>query len=145
TSYMKLKQRTLDTIHFTQEGFDKVKAEFDELQGKRKITVEKVKTAREMGDLSENAAYHAARQELGQIDSRLRYLKMQLIYGKVDEIQQKGIVGLGSRVTIQNKSTEQTFIIVGEYEADPMQAKISINSPIGRDFSLHRVSFVFSN
>ncbi len=129
---MKYKQRTLATIHFTQDGFDKVKAEYEGLQEKRKTAVDKVKTAREMGDLSENAAYHAARQELGAIDSRMRYLKMQLIYGKVEKIIDKDTVGLGSKVTVKNGQALQTFIIVGEYEADPKESKISINSPIGK-------------
>lgn len=116
----------------TQEGYQKVKQEFDELTLKRRGLVDKVKTAREMGDLSENAAYHEARRNLFDADKRLRFLKMQLVYGKVDENANGETAGLDSTVVVKTGSIEQTFRLVGQYEADPSVGKISIYSPIGK-------------
>lgn len=129
---MKLKQRTLPPIQFTKAGYEKVKQEYAELLEKRKPTVDKVKTAREMGDLSENAAYHAARQNLSIMDGQLRHLKMQIVYGVVTESEDTNSVGLGSTVTVTRGNQEFVFTIVGDFEADPAKRNISINSPIGK-------------
>jgi len=128
----KLKMRTLDPIPFTKEGYTQVQQEYTELLEKRKSAVDKVKTAREMGDLSENAAYHAARQNLSQIDSRLRFLKMQLVYGKVNDVV-ADTVGIGCHVTVKDQIADTIkYTIVGRFEANPSSNKISNESPIGQ-------------
>lgn len=128
---MKTKMRTLDPIPITRDGYETVQKEFDELTIARHAIVQRVKTAREYGDLSENAAYHAARQELFATDKRLRYLKMQLIYGKIVEAE-SGVIDLGCKVTVEVNGKEMEFYIVGPMEADPATKKLSTSSPIGK-------------
>lgn len=123
--------RTIAPIKFTKEGLERVKQEYNELQETRKAIVTRVQIAREMGDLSENAAYHAARQELFAADKRLRLLKMQMIYGVVDESASDDVVHLGSTVVVNDGAEEKTFTIVGAFEADPLSGKLSEKSPIG--------------
>lgn len=124
--------RTLDPIPFTKEGYENVKLEHAALLESRKAAVDKVKTAREFGDLSENAAYHAARQNLFAIDRKLRHLKMQLVYGTVSDNATVEVVGIGCIVKVTDGKTEEEIQIVGQYEVDPIARKFSLRSPLGQ-------------
>jgi len=101
---------------------------------KRPYKVENLKVAREMGDLSENAAYKVARMELSAIDSRLRYLQKLILTAKITEVSKTGRAGIGSSVRYKNDNREGVYQIVGSVESDPSQNKISHLSPIGHAF-----------
>jgi len=129
---MKYTAQKLPTIAFTQEGYDKMQAEFDGLTLERVEVLKRLQTAREMGDLSENGAYKAARFELGGIDRRLRRLTYLLRVGKVTKALHDGTVQFGSRVTVDNAGKQMTFLLVNEFESNPSERKLSTNSPIGK-------------
>lgn len=118
-------------IAFTQAGFDKVHADFKSLQVERKEAVLLLQKYREMGDLSENSAYRAAKWKLSTIDRQIKHLKNLIKYGEVRETR-TGMVDLGCTVTVEVNGQTKQFQIVGGFEADPAQAKLTTNSPIGR-------------
>lgn len=122
----------MKVILFTQEGYDNLKTEQQQLTEKRKETVEHLKKAREMGDLSENGYYKAAKFELGQIDRRIRKVTELIRYGKVAQTNQKDIVAVGSIVTITDGNETRKWAIVGGYESNPAENKLSNVSPIGK-------------
>jgi len=119
------------TIQFTKEGYEKIKKDYDELLAKRKPAVLVLKEARELGDLSENGLYKAARANLSSIDNRLRRLDNMIKRGEVVN-PVKGVVGIGSKVIVSDGKMKKEFSIVGEQEADPLNHKISNVSPIGK-------------
>ncbi|HLL61179.1 MAG TPA: transcription elongation factor GreA [Candidatus Nitrosocosmicus sp.] len=121
----------MSNIKFTKEGLEKVQTEHNELQEKRKEAVQLLKTAREMGDLSENSAYRAAKWKLSSIDSRLRHLDMLLRNGRVVDTRE-GVVDIGSTVVVNDGKQDLTISIVGGFESDVMNGKISHNSPLGK-------------
>src|SRR3989338_5029193 len=116
---------------FTKEGYGGLKDELEKLIARRPQVVVNLTNAREQGDLSENAGYHAAKEELGQIDSRVKEIKYLLRVGKIQESAQIEQIGFGNTVTVHNGDEELTFTVVEELEADPANAKISTSSPIG--------------
>ena len=121
-------------IYLTKEGLEELKAEFNELTKiKRPDVLERVSQARSMGDLSENAEYVAAREELSFIDGRIDELE-ELVKQAVliQETHSKGMVKLGSTVTVSVKGKKEEFTVVGEWEADPKDKKISHESPLGK-------------
>lgn len=118
-------------IQFTKEGYEKVQREYQELTEKRPGVLARMVAAREQGDLSENAGYHAAKGELGWIDRRMRELKILMRFGDVVVSNQTNVVSFGSTVTVENDGETKDFIIVGKLEADPVNGKLSDVSPIG--------------
>ena len=117
---------------FTKKGFDDLVTEQKVLNVKRISAVVNLKTARDMGDLSENAAYRVARSKLSSIDSRLRYLGKILRNAYILEASSNGTVDVGCFVTVEGKSGEQTFQIVNSHESNISKGKISYYSPVGR-------------
>jgi len=127
-------------IPFTKEGYEKIKEEKKSLELRRKEAVLSLKTAREMGDLSENAAYKVARMELSSIDHRLRRIQYLLAYGRIaDNAVSGNWVSIGTTVKITDDKTEKTFSFVGDFEANPALNKISGRSPIGKALMGKRV------
>lgn len=122
----------MNTIPFTKEGYEKVKEEYEKLLAERPDAVFHLKTARELGDLSENGYYKASRAKLSFIDSRLRHLKNLLKNGRIIEKSASATVDIGSTVTVSDGDTERTFSLVGGFESDPSQGKISHISPLGK-------------
>lgn len=120
------------SIPFTKEGMDRVKAEFDQLTRDRVGAVANLRQAREMGDLSENGYYKAARARLSFMDGRLRHLTKLIRLGKIQANFTTDFVTMGSCVTVSDGKSEREFKIVGEYEADPVKGRITHVSPIGR-------------
>ena len=129
---MKITRPLPKKIAFTPEGYQKLKDDFEKYTQKRPTAVNNLRTAREMGDLSENGAYKAARFELSDIDRQLRRLKYLIRFGVVVEKQTSDTVNFGSRVTLDDGKKKMTFQLVGGYESNPKQEKLSIYSPIGR-------------
>lgn len=117
--------------YFTKEGFEKIQKEFKELQDKRPKAVDELQRARELGDLSENGAYKAARFELSTIDAKIRRIERQLKTAKIIFPKTDGTIGIGNKVKLLKDEKEIEYSIVGDFEANPSQGKISINSPIG--------------
>jgi transcription elongation factor GreA len=119
-------------FNLTQAGIDELQRELDELIAQRGPVAEKIKTAREFGDLAENAEYQTARQEQEKLEARI--VEVEHILQNVAVIEKpKGDskVQLGSTVTLKNGATK-TFQVVGTVEADPLNGKISDESPIGQ-------------
>ena len=117
----------------TSEGIAELKAELEELIGNRSEVAERIKTAREFGDLSENAEYSAARQDQDRAESRISEIDHILKNAEViSQPKKKDIVELGNTVVLKDGKTEKTFTIVGSVEADPLSGKISNESPIGQ-------------
>lgn len=119
-------------FYLTKEGVDELKSEHDELVSQRGAIAERIKTAREFGDLSENAEYSSARQEQERVEGRIA--EIENILQNVEVIKKpKGDskVQLGSTVTLKDGDTKK-FQVVGTVEADPLNGKISDESPIGQ-------------
>lgn len=127
-------------IIFTKEGLENLKKELQDLETQRKEAVFNLKTAREMGDLSENAAYKAARSKLSSIDHRIRYLKKVISQAQVVSKSQSDVVDIGSYVTISTNGETIKYQIVGSHEADLTKNKISNFSPIGHALINHKVN-----
>ena len=119
------------TIPFTKTGIDKITKEYEDLLSKRPDIVKELTIARDMGDRSENAAYKGARRKLSSTDSRLRFLKKIVEHAKVVVPTQTNYIEIGSIVTVSNGNSDIIFHIVGEYEADPMEKRLSYKSPVG--------------
>jgi len=115
----------------TRQGLDDLKNEEKVLISRRPQVVINLTNAREQGDLSENAGYHAAKEELGHIDSRLKELKYIIRFSKISTSSGKAEITLSSTVELENDDGISKFIIVSAMEADPSKNKISDSSPIG--------------
>jgi len=119
------------TVPFTKEGFKEVEDKLKALVDKRPEAVAVLKRAREMGDLSENGLYKAAKFELSDIDREIRNLKYLIKSAKIYTPQTKETIQIGHKIKIKNDKFEKEFIIVGEFEANPSLGKISNKSPFG--------------
>lgn len=120
-------------ILFTLEGYNTAKKEYDDLQTIRVEAVANLKKYREMGDLSENSAYRAAKWKLSSIDSRIRRLEQVLKRAKIVEKRSSDKVEIGSKVTVESKYGVQEFTIVGSYESDILKGNLSYLSPLGKE------------
>jgi len=122
-------------IYLTEAGKEKLQTELLELEGPRRIEIAtRLKSAIEMGDLSENADYHKAKEDQGFLEGKILEIKHTLNHAIVVEESSNGqdTVGVGCKVTVQEKDDPpETYYLVGSKEADPMQNKISHVSPIG--------------
>jgi len=121
-------------IQLTKNGFEKLKQELEELKTKTKEEVlRRLNQARSMGDLSENSAYSSAKEELNLVEGRIAELEEILKNAQiVEENQNKNIVQVGSSVLVEINGKIEKFEIVGEFEADPLNKKLSHTSPIGK-------------
>jgi transcription elongation factor GreA len=120
-------------VKITKSGLDELKRELDELVNvKRPKLVDRLANARSQGDLSENSDYQSAKEELefldGRIDELTEVIKISVI---TNTSGAKGGVGVGTKVTVKVNGKEVVFHVVGEWEADPMNKKISDSSPLG--------------
>lgn len=116
----------------TNEGIAELEAEKNDLVAKRGEMADRIKSAREFGDLSENAEYSSARQEQERAESRIAEIEHILKNAKViQQPKNKDRVELGNTVVLKCGNVEKTFTIVGSVEADPLEGKISDESPIG--------------
>lgn len=121
-------------VQMTQQGYDELVAERDELQNQKIPTaIDRVALARSFGDLSENAEYHAAREDLAMLQGRLEELEELINRSQVIQASKNGTVALGSKVILQlaDKKGDHVYMVVGEWEADPTERKISEKSPLG--------------
>lgn len=123
-----------DAFHLSPEGRARLEAELAELRAvHRPEVVRRVAAAREHGDLRENAEYHAAREELGFLDGKIRALEARLLAAVgVDAGDAAGRATLGSVVVVETGGQEHTLRLVGSAEADLGSGRISVASPVGR-------------
>lgn len=108
--------------------------ELAELKGpKRKQVLESLAFAKSLGDLSENAEYHNARDEQARLEDRIIKIEEILKSSQIVDHHKGAVVEVGSTVIVQKKGdkTKKTYIIVGSEESDMVQGKISNNSPLG--------------
>lgn len=119
----------------TPLGYRQLVEELELLENtQRPEAIDRLAKAREDGDLSENAEYHSAKEDLSELEGRIEELKDILTRVVVVDVQKAGLseVGLGSVVHIEVNGSVHEFTIVGEWEADPAAKKISHESPLGK-------------
>ena len=127
-----MSQKKHDPIPITAAGLEALKAELEVLRARRPAMVEEVAAARSQGDLSENFAYHDARQHLGMLDGRVQTIENTLKRAQVvDETGVSGIVRIGSRVVVRDEFGDATYEIVGPTEGNMARGLMSVAAPLG--------------
>jgi transcription elongation factor GreA len=127
--------------YLTREGEKKLRAELAELTGPRREELSKrLRSAIQMGDLSENADYHKAKEDQAFLEGRIQEIEAVLRMAVIVEKADTDVVTVGNKVTVQEGDFEpEVFHLVGAKEADPRNGKISNESPIGRALMEHKV------
>ncbi len=115
----------------TAEGKKELEAELLELKSRRGEVAEKISNARDFGDLSENAEYDAAREEQGLLETRIAEIEEIITNADIIKMSKKSTIGLGSRVELKTGNKKVEYVIVGPVEANPIEGKVSNESPIG--------------
>ncbi len=117
----------------TPEGLEKLEKELKQLKTvDRPAVIKRIADARELGDLSENADYHDAREQQSFIEGRIKDIEEMIRNSDVVASRgDKGIVQLGSQVVVEVGGSKVNYEIVGSNEADPLEGKISLESPVG--------------
>lgn len=127
----------------TEEGYEKLKAEIEDLSGRgRREVADRIKEARDFGDISENAEYDAAKNDQAMLEGRIATLEERLRTAKIvhpDEIE-SDVVQVGTTVHLKDQKTSKSvkYQIVGSSEADPLGGKLSSESPIGNALIGHK-------
>lgn len=119
------------TYQITVEGRQELEAELEELKSRRGAIADKIAEARDYGDLSENAEYDAAREEQGLVESRIAEIEDILLNAELIKTVKGSKVSLGSKVELKTGKKTVVYDIVGPVEADPLEGKVSNESPIG--------------
>ena len=119
------------TLQITEDGKKELELELEGLKSQRGAIAEKISNARDFGDLSENAEYDAAREEQGLVESRIAEIEEILLNAEIISGGSKTKVGLGSKVELKTGDNTKVYTVVGPVEADPLEGKISNESPIG--------------
>lgn len=122
-----------DYVYVTPEGLEKLKAELHELKTVRKREVaNRIEKAKELGDLSENAEYADAKDEMSFIEGRIMELEDTVNRAKIIEAGGTDAVNIGCTVELETDGKKKTFTIVGSSEADPAAGRISNETPLAR-------------
>lgn len=119
-------------FQLTKEGVAELQAELADLKAKLVDVIDAIRTARDQGDLSENAEYHAAKEEQERVDNRISEVSHILANAEVVKRTATGTVGIGNAVSVKLGRKTVTYHIVDSVEADPLESKISDESPIGK-------------
>jgi transcription elongation factor GreA len=128
-------------VLLTKEGLRRLEEELDQLVRVRRGEVaERIRQSRDFGDITENAEYAEAKNEQSLVEGRIQTLEGMIRNAVVieDEPREKGVVGVGAKVTVDTDEGEETYDIVGAAEADPRLGRISNESPLGRALLGHR-------
>jgi transcription elongation factor GreA len=129
-------------VYLSKEGFEKLKAELHELRAiKRPQISAEIRRARELGDLSENAEYHAAKEAQSHLERRIAELEFKLTRAQViTKDRAQDTAALLSKVTLRDEDGDEvTYLLVSAAEADMKHDKISIESPVGKAMVGRRV------
>lgn len=124
-----------ETNLITPEGLEALKQQLAELEGSgRREIAERIKTAREWGDLKENSEYHDAKNDQAHLETKIARLRERISTAEVvEEEKVEGVVTLGSTVTVRDaKGAERRWQIVSSHRADPSEGRISADSPVAR-------------
>lgn len=121
------------TYQITEKGKGDLEVELADLKSRRGEIAEKIATARDFGDLRENAEYDAARKEQGLVETRIAEIEEILQNAEIIQSSDGSAVVLGSMVELQSSDKTVTYTVVGPVEADPLAGKISNESPIGKE------------
>ncbi len=133
-------RRAVEPVYVSPEGLERLQAELAELIAQRPEVVKRIATAREHGDLKENAEYHAAREEQGFLEGRINALEAKLKVAVVVEPTERGAsVELGSHVRVEVDGEEERLTIVGAAEANIREGRVSSASPVGAALMGRRV------
>jgi transcription elongation factor GreA len=120
----------------TAEGLKALKAELEHLETvARREIAERIRTAREWGDLKENSEYHDAKNDQAHLETKILRLREQLMAAEVREVETRtDVVGFGSCVEVEDAQSgrRQSYTLVSAHEADPPAGKLSIESPVGK-------------
>ena len=125
----------------TKEGFENLQKKLAKLEGKRLHAVDRLEHARSMGDLSENSEYHIAKEDLEFLDRQIEEIREAIAHSRIVQ-NHKGCsqVSVDCRVKVATDDGKQiAFLIVGDYESDPLKGKISYSSPLGKALFEKRV------
>lgn len=127
------------SLILTPEGYLALEEELNELKTvRRPEIINAIKDARAQGDLSENADYDAARAEQAQVEAKIKELEYRLEHSEIAKGAAKGVIAVGSTVTIDDDGDEDTYKIVGSAEASSFENKISNESPLGKALIGHK-------
>jgi transcription elongation factor GreA len=118
--------------HITEAGRAELEAELEALKGRRGEIADKIAEARDYGDLSENAEYDTAREDQALVESRIAEIEDILANSEIIKASNGSQVGVGSTVELKSANKSVTYVVVGPVEADPLEGKISNESPIGK-------------
>ena len=124
-------------VVLTKQGYENLKKEIDYLRGdKRREVAERIRVAREFGDIAENAEYDDAKNEQAMLEHRIAQLEERLMAARVIDKREisKDVVSLGSHVKLRDVEAKKTleYYIVGSAEANPAENKLSNESPVGK-------------
>ena len=130
-----------DPVVMTAEGLKALQAELEQLETvARREIAERIKTAREWGDLKENSEYHDAKNDQAHLETKILRLREQLLAAEVREVETSSdVVGFGSCVEFEDAKGKKTYELVSPSEADPGEGKISIDSPVAKSLVGGRV------
>jgi transcription elongation factor GreA len=132
----------INDVHITPEGLESVRKELDQLVTvRRPAIVAKIKAARELGDLSENFEYHAAKNDQGFMEARIKELEAIVKnHVLIETAKSPGVVSMGSTVRFREDGEgDEAYRIVGSAEADPKAGTVSYESALGKALLGHRV------
>lgn len=115
----------------TAEGKKELEVELESLKARRGEVADKISNARDFGDLSENAEYDAAREEQGLLETRIAEIEEIVNNADIIKATKKQTVDLGAKVELKTNGKAVSYTIVGPVEANPLEGKISNESPIG--------------
>lgn len=123
-----------DTQYLTQESYDKLIAEKKSIKDEKIPEIaKKIDEAKQQGDLSENAEYHQAKDDMAWAQGRLEEIEMILDNAEIiDKNNDSKTIQLGSLVKVECNGKQKEYLLVGQQEADPLNGKISNDSPLGR-------------
>ena len=131
---MEIKGNLMKKVYqITEKGKGDLGVELADLKSRRGEIAEKIATARDFGDLRENAEYDAARKEQGLVETRIAEIEEILQNAEIIQSSDGSAVVLGSTVELQSADKTVTYTVVGPVEADPLAGKISNESPIGKE------------
>jgi transcription elongation factor GreA len=137
-----------DAVLMTQEDFDALQAELEQLETVERAEIaERIRVAREWGDLKENSEYHDAKNSQSMLETKILRLRERLLHAEIHEGETGGdVVGFGSRVTVVDEASgrELSYTLVAKVSADPGAGKLSIDSPVGRALTGARLGDVVS-
>ncbi len=134
---MATQKNNADVEIMTRSGYEKLKSELTLLRTDQRLEIAtKLEEARAFGDLSENAEYHAAKEEQEKLEARISRLEYKLTKAKVVDFEDidTSHANLGTTIVIQDldKNVSFTYMLVGTEESDPAENKISVSSPVGK-------------